>query len=93
MGRAKYRTFEDIKDRVWAKLDNWKNSHISQAGKEILLKSVVQVIPTYAMSFFQLPKKLCNNIESAMARFWWNYGKKEKKYSSEEMGKNWCSKI
>lgn len=29
VGEAKYRTFENIVDRVWARLDNWKNNHLS----------------------------------------------------------------
>lgn len=32
-----------------------------------------------------MPKKLCHNIMSSMAKFWWNYGKKEKKYILKKM--------
>lgn len=40
------------------KLNNWKTQFLSPNGKEILLKVVVQAIPTYHMSIFKLPKRL-----------------------------------
>ena len=41
---------------------------LSQARREILIKSVVQAIPTYTMSCFKLPLGLCNELERT---FWW----------------------
>ena len=37
---------------------------LSQVGREILIKIVVQAILTYTMSCFKLPLGLCNDIES-----------------------------
>ena len=59
VGWKKYHTFSFIKDRVWKKLQGWKGKMLSRAGKEILIKAVAQSIPTYTMSVFQLPAKLC----------------------------------
>ncbi|XP_042984282.1 uncharacterized protein LOC122313374 [Carya illinoinensis] len=69
VGRSKYNTFRGIKDRVWLKLSNWKNQFLSPAGKEILLKAVVQAIPTYHMSVFLLPKRLCKEIAGELESF------------------------
>ena len=44
---------------------------LSQVGREILIKTVVQAIPTYTMSCFKLPLGLCNDIESLIRKFWW----------------------
>ena len=71
VGRAKYSNFAQIKERVWSKLKGWKEKLISQAGREILIKSVAQALPTYAMNCFRLPNRLITEIEVLIRRFWW----------------------
>ncbi|XP_024155811.1 uncharacterized mitochondrial protein AtMg00310-like [Rosa chinensis] len=44
------------------------------AGKKVLVKAVLQAIPTYAMNVFKFPVGLCNELNSVVANFWW--GKK-----------------
>ncbi|XP_042944668.1 uncharacterized protein LOC122278556 [Carya illinoinensis] len=39
---------------------------------EILIKSVLQAIPAYAMSVFKMPGKLLKESEAIIAKFWWN---------------------
>ena len=60
-----------IKERVWAKLQGWKEKLLSQGGREVLLKAVVQAIPTFTMSCFKLPVGLCKEIEMQIRKFWW----------------------
>lgn len=55
VGRNKKASLIFIKERVWGKIQGWKEKLLSQVGKEILLKAVVQAIPTFAISCFLLP--------------------------------------
>ena len=71
VGRRKKASFNFIKEKVWRKMQGWEEKLLSQAGREILIKAVVQVIPTYTMSCFKLPLGLCNDIESLIRKFWW----------------------
>ena len=57
----------------------WKEKLLSIGGREILIKLVAQVVPTYTMSCFQLPKTLCNDLERIMRNFWWRQRNWEKK--------------
>ena len=79
VGRNKKASFNYIKDRVWKKLQGWKEKLLSQAGREILIKIVVQAIPTYTMSCFKLLIGLCSEIESLIRRFWWGQKGEQRK--------------
>ena len=55
IGRSKKLVFVEIKEKVGKKLAGWKGKLLLVGGKEVLIKAVVQAIPTYTMSYFQLP--------------------------------------
>uniref|UniRef100_A0A2N9HZK5 Reverse transcriptase domain-containing protein n=1 Tax=Fagus sylvatica TaxID=28930 RepID=A0A2N9HZK5_FAGSY len=79
VGRNRAASFTQIKERVWQKLKGWKEKLLSQAGREILIKAVAQAIPTYSMSCFKLPAKLCNELEAMVRRFWWSNNPEHRK--------------
>ena len=71
VGRRKKASFNFIKEKVWKKLQGWEEKLLSQAGREVLIKVVVQAIPTYTMSCFKIPIGLCSEIESLVKKFCW----------------------
>lgn len=62
IGRYKRKAFQTIKERVGKKLQLWKTRFFSSAGREVLIKAVVQAIPTYTMSVFRLPSSLIHHL-------------------------------
>ena len=85
IGRSKKATFNFIKDRVWKKINSWNSKCLSKAGREVLIKSVLQSIPTYFMSLFTLPSSLCDEIEKMMNSLWWGHS------GSHRKGIHWMS--
>ena len=57
----------------------WNEKLISKAGREILIKTVAQAIPTYSMCLFKLPKAIYDKINSLLAIYWWGQTKDERK--------------
>lgn len=58
IGRSNKSVFGILKDRLWKHINHWFTKHPSKADKETLIKSCVQVIPSYCMSVFLLPTSL-----------------------------------
>ena len=79
VGWAKYNSFTQLKDRVWRKIQGWKGKLLSQAGREVLIKAVVQAIPTYTMNVFKLPNNLCSELERMVRDFWWGHSGEARK--------------
>ncbi|KAL8124124.1 hypothetical protein AgCh_011939 [Apium graveolens] len=72
MQRSKVATLGFLKDKVKKRSLSWDGKFISQGGKEVLVKSVLQSLPTYAMSVFLLPLEITKDLERSISRFWWN---------------------
>jgi hypothetical protein len=77
VGKSRIAAFRSIVNRIWKRLQDWKLKFLSQAGKEILIKAVIQAIPSYCMSVFLLPKTLCEEINKLMQKFWWSHFNKD----------------
>lgn len=56
VGPSRIATFMYPKERIWQRIQGWKEKMLSRAGKEILIKAVAQAIPTFAMGCLILQK-------------------------------------
>lgn len=71
VGRNRSCAFEGVIEKARGRVSNQKNLFLSPAGKEVLLKVVIQAIPTYSISMFILLRKICQRIKTSMSKFWW----------------------
>lgn len=62
IGKSKQNTFAHLKQRVANKLAGWKEKLLSNAGKEVLIKVIAQVVPSHTMSCFKLPNSLYEEL-------------------------------
>ena len=77
--KSKVNTFKELQERITKRFMGWKEKIISKVGREILIKTIAQAIPTYTMSIFKLLKALCDSINFTLAKYWWGQTKDEKK--------------
>lgn len=77
-GKSRVSTFKDIQERISNRVMSWKEKFISKAGREVLI--VAQVIPTYSMSIFKIPKTICDGINLVLAKYWWGQKKKKNRW-------------
>ena len=69
VGKSKDDTFKYVRESAKGKVTGWKGQGLSKKAREVLVKSVLQSIPTFIMSCFQRTKKLCGNLPSIFSNF------------------------
>ncbi|XP_031120886.1 uncharacterized protein LOC116024124 [Ipomoea triloba] len=74
VGRNKRAAFSYIEDKIKQRICSWNKRLLSQAGKEILLKSVAQAMLTFSMTVFLLPESVCLSVQRTMNKYWWGSG-------------------
>lgn len=78
LGRRKSEMLGYLKESVKKKIQSWEGKIISRGGKETLIKSVLQSLPSYAMYVFLLPLEITRDIERSLTKFWWSTGNESK---------------
>lgn len=67
--RSKISALRFVVEKVRRKMGGWKQRYLSQAGREVLIKAVCNVVPSYAMNCFKFPKKTCMQLDSLISDF------------------------
>ncbi|XP_019194791.1 PREDICTED: uncharacterized protein LOC109188616 [Ipomoea nil] len=71
VGKRKRAILGFLKERILARILSWNSKYLSRAGREVLLKNVIQAMPAYAMMVYLLPLGLCRDIQNIMNQYWW----------------------
>lgn len=56
VGQSRTKVFAYLKDRIWQRIQWWKEKMLSKARKEILIMACAQAIPTFAMLVLTLQR-------------------------------------
>ena len=71
VGADRSEAFEYLIERINQLVNGWKEKLLSTGGKDILIKAVAQAMLVFAMSVFNIPKKVCKGMTDAISRYWW----------------------
>lgn len=91
VGRSKRAIFSYIKYHIWKKCQFCSSRSTSRVGKEILIKSVAQAIPSSCMGAFLIPASLCEEIERMMNSFYWCSKKCKARHKLDALGQTHAS--
>nr|KYP43089.1 Putative ribonuclease H protein At1g65750 family [Cajanus cajan] len=72
-------TWQTVISKVEKKLTKWKGKLLSFGGRLVLLKSVLNSIPNYFLSFFKAPTCVISHLESLLKNFLWGGDDEHKK--------------
>ncbi|KAJ1702528.1 hypothetical protein LUZ63_002307 [Rhynchospora breviuscula] len=70
--------FLPLVNKIEGKLQGWKATFLSQAGKITLIKAVVELMLLHAMSTSTIPKSTLDRIQSLVRSFFWSAKDKRK---------------
>ena len=80
LSRAPSKDFAFLQDKLETKLSGLRSKCLSWARRRTLINAVAQSILTYTMSSFNIPNKVCENLDSLTRRFWWKPNQREGRF-------------
>ena len=76
MGKEEMKAFRQLKERMISRVKSWKQNTFTRQI-EVFIKSILQAIPTYIMSYFLLLKTLCKEFDSIINNYWWKHNQRQ----------------
>ncbi|XP_026416054.1 uncharacterized protein LOC113311428 [Papaver somniferum] len=73
LGQSKTLSFKSINDASENRLSGWNSKILNHSARTTIVKSMLNSIPAYYMSFFKLPKHTLKQLEAIQRKFWWGY--------------------
>ncbi|XP_025679132.1 uncharacterized protein [Arachis hypogaea] len=72
-------TYKNVINKMNSRLNNWKASALSLAGRTTLVKSILSSLPSYTIQTAILPTNTCNLIDRKCINFLWGDTEQTKK--------------
>ena len=72
MGAPKRKWLQHVADRILAKFVKWKGDTLSQAGRLVLIKSVICSSLLHSFAVYKWPMNLLKHMEKHMCNFLWS---------------------
>lgn len=69
-GRMSKGRFQNLQMSLTKRLIQWGDGHLAQPGRETLIKSVAQALPTYIMGVFKVPFSVCDELTRMVRGFY-----------------------
>uniref|UniRef100_A0A2N9IGZ4 Reverse transcriptase domain-containing protein n=1 Tax=Fagus sylvatica TaxID=28930 RepID=A0A2N9IGZ4_FAGSY len=69
---SRIKDFKFLQDKLESRLLGWRSKALSWAGRATLIKSVALALPSYTFASFSIPVAICEKMDAAIRRFWWN---------------------
>ena len=76
---ASSQDFNFVIERVQSKLQGWKASMLSMAGRVVLSQAVISTIPSYVMQGCIIPSRVLNSLDRINRNFVWGSNDSVKK--------------
>ena len=74
--------WEPLISKFKAKLSKWNHKNLSMGDKVTLIKSVLNALPIYLLSFFKIPQRIVDKLLSLQRNFMWGGNQDHKKIPS-----------
>jgi len=62
-----------IEKKIKSRLSRWKGRLLPMNGRVCLLKSIINDLPLFYLSFFKAPCTICKIIRKLQAKFLWGW--------------------
>ena len=62
--------FAFLKEKLQSQINGWTWRWLSRGGKEVMIKSIFLVLPTYVMSILLVLLETCENLANDILQFW-----------------------
>lgn len=79
MGCRQSHIWEDVLNSCKNKSEQWKNKWLTQAGRLLMIKSVLSAVPIYSMQCFQMPSSVRAKLDGFLKDFVWDEAKENRK--------------